>query len=168
MLCTKFLLQSLFCSLDQKRRRRNFRKRVGALRIGREPIFVTILLPDFTSGQAMRLAFSNFGVVVSVFKGRHKFGRSIRNGKRHVRIFSAGGDPAYCQGKFLSMEISRGKSFLPKSWCCATGAKLDICLARIALLSLPLKIPACPSLSRGTPSQNRNPIQPDPSAEILP
>ena len=47
------------------------------------------------------------------------------------------------------MEISRGMSFSWKRWCCATGAKLDTCLARIVLLSLPLKkILACLSLSR--------------------
>ena len=54
----------------------------------------------------------------------------------------------YCQGKFLSMAISRGMSFSPKRWCCATGAKLVTCLATIILLSHPLKkIPACLSLS---------------------
>ena len=31
---------------------------------------------------------------MSVPKGRHKFNRKLRNGKRHVRIFPAGGDPA--------------------------------------------------------------------------
>ena len=72
----------------------NFHKRVGPLRNGREPIFVTILLPQFISDQAVRLAFSNFGDVVSVFKGRHKFNTDIRNGKRHVKIFPAGEDPA--------------------------------------------------------------------------
>ena len=54
----------------------------------------------------------------------------------------------YCQGKFLSMAISRGMSFPLKRWCCATGAKFVTCLARIALLSNPLKkISACLSLS---------------------
>ena len=42
----------------------NFHKRVGPLRNGREPIFVTILLPEFISDQAVRLAFSNSGDVV--------------------------------------------------------------------------------------------------------
>ena len=70
-----------------------FHKRVGPLRNGREPISVTIFLPEYISDQAVRLAFSNFGEVVSVFKGRHNFNRNIRNGKRHVRIFPAGGDP---------------------------------------------------------------------------
>ena len=42
----------------------NFHKRVGPLINGREPIFVTILLPEFISDQAVRLAFSNSGDVV--------------------------------------------------------------------------------------------------------
>ena len=72
----------------------NFHKRVGPLRNEREPIFVTILFPEFISDQAVRLAFSNFGDVTSVFKGTHKFNKKIRNGKRHVKIFPAGEDPA--------------------------------------------------------------------------
>ena len=55
---------------------------------------MTILLPEFISDKAVRLAFSNFGDVVSVFKGRHKFNPDIRNGKRHVKIFPTGEDPA--------------------------------------------------------------------------
>ena len=72
----------------------NLRKRIGPLRNGRKPIFVTILLPEFISNQVVRLALSSFREVVSVFKGRHEYNRKIRNGKRHVEIFSAGGDPA--------------------------------------------------------------------------
>ena len=54
----------------------------------------------------------------------------------------------YCQGKFLSMAISRGMSFLLKRWRCATVAKLVTCLARIVLLSHRLKkFPGCLSLS---------------------
>ena len=45
----------------------NFRKRVGPLRNGNEPILVTIFLPELISDQAVRLAFSNFREVVSVF-----------------------------------------------------------------------------------------------------
>ena len=69
----------------------NFSKRGGPLRNGKEPILVTMNLPEHVSDQAVELAFSNFGEVVSVFKGRHKFNRKLRNGKRHVRIFPAGG-----------------------------------------------------------------------------
>ena len=45
----------------------NFRKRVGPLRNGKEPILVTIFLPELITDQAVRLAFSNFREVVSVF-----------------------------------------------------------------------------------------------------
>ena len=62
----------------------NFRKRVGPLRNGRERIFATIFLPGFICDQAVRLAFSNFGDVVSVFKDRHKFNRDKRNGQRQI------------------------------------------------------------------------------------
>ena len=72
----------------------NFRKRVGPPRNGKERIFVTINLPEYISDQAVRLAFSHFGEVVSVFKGRNNFNRKIKNGKRHVKIFPAGRDPA--------------------------------------------------------------------------
>ena len=55
----------------------------------------------------------------------------------------------YCLRKFISMKISKGMLFSRKRWCCATGTKLVICLARIVLLSLPLKkILVCLSLSR--------------------
>ena len=54
---------------------------------------MTIFLPEFISDQAVKLAFSNFGDVVSVFKERHKFNTDIRNGKRHFKIFPAGEDP---------------------------------------------------------------------------
>ena len=45
----------------------NFRKRVGPLKNGKEPILVTIFLPGLISDQAVRLAFSNFREAVSVF-----------------------------------------------------------------------------------------------------
>ena len=87
----------------------NFRKWFGLLRNGKEPIFVTIYLPEHISDQAVSLAFSNFGEVVSVFKGRHNFNRKIRNGKRHVKIFPAGGgswDTA--KENFLPWQDSKG------------------------------------------------------------
>ena len=108
----------------------NLRKRIGPLRNGRKPIFVTILLPEFINDQVVRLAFSNFREVVSVFKGRHKYNRKIRNGKRHVEIFPAGGDPAILPRKIsFHGRIQRDQ----KRRCCATGAKLGTCLAGIAL-----------------------------------
>ena len=65
------------CRFDDSEICLNFRKRVGPLRNGIKPIFVTILLPVFISDQVVRLAFSNFREVVSVFKGRHEFNRKI-------------------------------------------------------------------------------------------
>ena len=108
----------------------SFRKRIEPIKDGREPIFVTIKLPEYISDQAVEIAFSHFGEVLSVFKGRHKFNWKIRNGKRHVR---GGGIPRYCRGKLLSMVVLQRMSSLQKRWCCATGAKPATCLARIAL-----------------------------------
>ena len=86
-----------------------------------------------------------FGEVVFVFKGKHKFNRSIRNGRKHVRMLESSDTVR----KIYSHEKSRGMSFSRKRWCCATGAKLDTCLARIVLFSLALKkILTCLSLSR--------------------
>ena len=89
------------------------------LRNEREPILVTILLPELISDQAVRLAFSNFGDVVSVFKGRHKFNKEIRNGKRHVKIFPAGEDPAILPRKIsFHGRIQRDVLFAEKVVLC--------------------------------------------------
>ena len=37
---------------------------------------------------------------MSVFQGRHKVNRKIRNGKRHVKVSPAGGDPMILPRKF--------------------------------------------------------------------
>ena len=97
----------------------NFFKRGGPLRVGKEPILATINLPEYVSDQTVELTFSNFGEVISVFKGRHKFNRKIINGKRHVRIFPAGGDPAILPGK-ISFQggVSRDVLFAAKVVLC--------------------------------------------------
>ena len=110
----------------------DFRKRIGPLRNGREPIFVTILLPELISDQAVRLAFTNFGEVVSAFKGRHKFNGSETE-KEMLESSKREDIQQYWQRKFLSIVISKEMSFLRKRWFCATGAKLGTCLARISL-----------------------------------
>ena len=79
----------------------DFHKRISPLRNGKEPTLVTIYLPEFISDQAVKLAFSDFGDVVSVFKGKHKFNKNIRNGKRHVEIFPAEGNPEMLPGKII-------------------------------------------------------------------
>ena len=116
----------------------NFWQRVDALRNGKETILVTIFLPELISDQAVRLVFSNFGESVSVFKDRHELNRKIRNGKNMLKSSPRGEIQPYCQGKFLSMVVSKEMSFSQKRWCCATCAKHGTCLARIALWLLPL------------------------------
>ena len=67
----------------------------------------------------MRLAFSNFGEVVDVFKGRHKFNKSIRNGRRLVEIFPAGEDPAILPRKItFHGRIQRDILFAEKVVLC--------------------------------------------------
>ena len=93
----------------------NFLKRVGPLR----NIFVTILLPELISDQAVKLASSKCGEVVSVLKGRHKFNKSIRNGKRHVNIFPARRDPAILPRKIsFHGSIKRDVLFAEKVVSC--------------------------------------------------
>ena len=48
------------------------KQRFGLSRNGKEPVFATLLLPEYVSDQAVRLALSNFGKVVSAFNSRHK------------------------------------------------------------------------------------------------
>ena len=80
---------------------------------------MTIFLPEFISDQAVRLAFSNFGEVVAVFKGRHKFNTDVRNGKRHVKIFPAGEDPAILPRKItFHGRIQRDVLFAEKVVSC--------------------------------------------------
>ena len=97
----------------------NFYKRGGPRRNGKEPILVTINLPEYVSDQAVKLAFSNFGEVILVFKDRHRFDRKIRNGNRHVRISPAGGDPAIMPRKIsFHGGVSRDVLFAEKVVLC--------------------------------------------------
>ena len=121
------------CRFGESEIKLNFRKRVDPFRNGKEPILITIFLPEHISDQAFRLAFSNFGEVVSIFKVRHGFTRKIRNGKRHVKIFPAGEDPAIRPRKISFHDGVRRDVLFAERWCCATGAKLAICLTRIVL-----------------------------------
>ena len=111
----------------------NFRKLIGPLRNGRKPIFVTILLPEFISDQVVRLAFSNFQEVVSVFKGETNLTEKLEMVKGMLKSSPREEIQRYYQGKFLSMVGSKGMFFSQKRRCCATGTKLGTCLARIAL-----------------------------------
>ena len=56
---------------------------------------------------------------MTVFKGRHKFNRKIRNGKRHVKIFPAGEDPAILPRKIsFNGRIQRDVLFAEKVVLC--------------------------------------------------
>ena len=80
---------------------------------------MTILLREFISNQAVRLAFSNFGDVVAVFKGRHEFNRKIQNGKRQVKIVPAGEDPVILPRKIsFHGRIQRDVLFAEKVVLC--------------------------------------------------
>ena len=148
----------------------NFRKRIGPLSNGREPIFVTILLPEFISDQPVKLALSNFGEVVSVLKGRHKLNRSIRNGKIHVRTFPAGGDPVILPRKIsFHGNIQRDVHFAEKvvlCYRCKTRHMLD----KNCPVITPTQKDSRMSFTErsATPSRNPSPRQLDHSAEILP
>ena len=107
------------CRFGDSDIRLSFHKRIGSLRNGREPTFVTLFLPEFVSDQAVKLAFSKFGEVVAVFKGRHKFNSDVRNGKRHVKIFPAGEDPAILPRKIsFHGRIQRDVLFAEKVVLC--------------------------------------------------
>ena len=45
--------------------------------------------------------FLNFGEVVSVFKGTHKFNRNNGSGKGHAKIFPTEGSPAILPRKII-------------------------------------------------------------------
>ena len=77
------------------------------LRNGKEPMLVTIFLPELNNDQVVTLAFSNFGEVVYVFKVRHNFNKNIRNGKEEIQ--------QYYQGKFTAMVVSKEMSFSQKT-----------------------------------------------------
>ena len=145
----------------------NFCKRVGALTNGREPIFVTILFLEFISDQPVDK--SNFGEVVSALKGRHKFNRSIRNGKRHVRMFPVGGDPDIVKENFFPWKYPqrcREKGGVVLQVQNSTRHMLG---ENGPVLTLTQKDSSMSFTEQSvTPSHNQNSIQPDPSAEILP
>ena len=148
----------------------NFRKRTGPLRNGRKPIFVTILLPEFISDQVVRLAFSNFREVVSVFKGRHEYNRKIRNGKRHVEIFSVGGDPAILPTKIsFHGRIQGDLLFAGKEVFCYRYQTRHM-LGENCPVATPTTEDSGMSLNEqsDTPGENLAPVRPESSVETQP
>ena len=143
----------------------NFHKRMGPFRNGREPIFVTILLPEFISDQAVRLAFSEFGEVISVFKGRHKFNSDIRNGKRHVKIFPAGGDPGTLPRKISFYgRVRRDVLFAEKVVLCYR-CKTRHMLGENCPVVTPTSEDSSMSLTEQSVAESSAPVQPESSDE---
>ena len=106
---------------------------------------------------------------MSVFKGRHKFNRSIRNGKRHVRIFPAGGDPAILTRKIsFHGNIQRNVLFPEKVVFCYRY-KTRHMLGKNCPVITPTQKDSRMSFTErsATPSWNPSPRQLDYSAEIL-
>ena len=148
----------------------SFHKRVGPLRNGREPIFVTIFLPEFISDQAVRLAFSRFGDVISVFKGRHKFNTDVRNGKRHVKIFPAGEDPAILPRKItFHGRIQRDVLFAEKVVLCYR-CKTRHMLGENCPVATPTTEDSSMSLAEqsGATVESAAPVQPEASVKTQP
>ena len=158
------------CRFGDSDIRLSFHKRIGSLRNGREPTFVTLFLPEFVSDQAVKLAFSKFGEVVAVFKGRHKFNSDVRNGKRHVKIFPAGKDPAILPRKIsFHGRIQRDVLFAEKVVLCYR------CKTRHMLgENCPVVTPTTKDPSMSLPEQSgatvegAAPVQQESSVEIQP
>ena len=131
---------------------------------------MTVFLPELVSDQAVRLTFSNFGEVVAVFKGRHKFNKNIRNGRRHVKIFPEGGDPGILPRKItFHGRIQRDVLFAEKVVLCYR------CKTRHMLgENCPVATPAQEDSSMSLTEQSGNtvrgtaPVQQEFSVEIQP
>ena len=70
----------------------------------------------------------------------------------------------YYRGKSLSMVGSRGMVSSRKKWCCATGAKLDTCLARRFTEDSNMSL----TEQSDTPGKSVAPVQPESSFETQP
>ena len=148
----------------------DFHKRISPLRNGKEPTFVTIYLPEFISDQAVKLTFSNFADVVSVFKGRHKFNKNIRNGKRHIKMFQAEGNPVMLPRKItFHGNITRDALFVEKVVMC-NRCRTHHMLGK----NCPVVTPTPEDLDMSTsdqcttPQESMSPEQSEPSVDISP
>ena len=158
------------CRLGDSEITLNIRKRVGPLRNGKKPILVTILLPEYISDQAVRLASSHFGKVESAFKGRHNFNRKIRNGKRHVKIFPAGGDPAILPRKIsFHGSIRRDVLFAEKVVLCYRCKTRHMLGENCPLATSTREAPDMSYIEQSdTPRESLAPEQSESSVEVQP
>ena len=155
------------CCFDNSEICLNFSKQIGPLRNGREPIFVTILLPEFISDQAVRLTFSNIGEVISAFKERHEFNRKIPNGKTQVKIILAGVDPAILPRKiYFHSRFERDVLFAEKMVLCYRY-KTQYMLCKNCPVATPTIEDSGMSFNEqsDTPGENLAPAHPESSVE---
>ena len=123
---------------------------------------MTIFLPEFISDQAARLAFSNFGDVVAVFKGSHKFNRKFRNCKKHIKIFP-GEDPAILPRKIsFHSRIQRDVLFAEKVVFHMLGENCPVATPTTEDAGMPS------NEQSDTPGENVAPVQPESSVETQP
>ena len=161
------------CRFGDSDIRLSFHKRIGPLRNGREPTFVTLFLPEFVSDQAVKLAFSKFGEVVAVFKDRHKFSSDVRNGKRHVKIFPAGEDPAILPRKIsFHGRIQRDVLFAEKVVLCyrcktrhMLGENCPVVTPNTEDSGMSLAVQSDATVGGAVPAQQESSVEIQPSAE---
>ena len=107
---------------------------------------------------------------MSVFKGRHKFNRKIQNGKRHVKIFSAGEDLAVLPRKITfhgrnQRDVHFAEKEVLRYWC-ETRHMLD----ENCPVATPTTEESGMSLNEqsDTPGENFAPVRSESSVETQP
>ena len=118
----------------------------------------------------MKLAFSNFGDVVSVFEGRHIFNKNIRNGKRRVKIFPAEGNPEMLPRQLTFHDnITKGDLFMEKvlmCYECRTRHMLDENCPAVTPTTEDLDMSTSEQYT--TPQESMSPEQSEPSVKTSP
>ena len=125
---------------------------------------MTILLPEFISDQAMRLALSNLDKVDTNLIDPSETGKDMLKSSLLEDI------QRYCQGNFLSMTISREMSFSPEKVVLCYRYKTRHMLDENCPVITPAQKDSSMSFTErsATPSRNPSSRQLDHSAEILP
>ena len=105
-----------------------------------------------------------------MFKARHEFNRKIRNGKRHVTIFLAGGDPPILPGKIsfhgrIQRDVLFGEKEVLRHRC-----KTRHMLGKNCPVATPTAEDSGMSLNEqsDTPGKKLAPVRPESSVETQP
>ena len=103
--------------------------------------------------------FLHFVEVVSVFKGRRKLNRNIRNRKGRQNFPRRGESSDAVEETYFLWQYH--KKFSHNRWCCAIGTKLDTSLTRIAPIATPtLENSGMSLIEQGdTPRENQLSVQ---------